>query len=68
MKKISEPRWFAGVSPNGTFYAVEVQEEIIDGNNTNTYFIMTISPEDVFMDVAAHGKLAARWADLKMSD
>ena len=68
MKKISEPRWFAGVSPIGTFYAVEVQEEVIDGNNSNTYFLWTISPEDVFMDVAAHGKLAAKWADLKMSD
>ena len=64
-KKISEPRYFAGVSPDGTFYAVEVQEEVIDGNNTNTYLLWTISPEDVFMDVAALGKLATRWAALK---
>ena len=64
-KEISEPRKFAGVSPNGTFYAVEVQEEVIDGNNTNTYLLWTISPEEVFMNVAAHGKLATRWADLK---
>ena len=67
-KNISEPRYFAGVSPDGTFYAVEVQEEVIDGNNTNTYLLWTISPEEVFMDVAAHGKLATRWADFKMPD
>ena len=67
-KIISEPSYFAGVSPNGTFYAVEVQKEVIDGNNTNTYMLWTISPEEAFMDVAAHGKLATRWADLKMSE
>ena len=64
-KNISETSRFAGVSLNGTFYAVEVKEEVIDGNNTNTYLLWTISPEDVFMDVVAHGKLATRWADLK---
>ena len=64
-KKISEPRYFAGVSPDGTFYAVEVQKEVIDGNNTNTYLLWTISPEEAFMDVTALGKLATRWADLK---
>ncbi len=64
-KIISEPRKFAGVSPDGTFYAVEVQKEVIEGNNTNTYLLWTISPEEAFMDVAAHGKLATRWADLK---
>ena len=67
-KKISEPRMFAGVSLNGTFYAVEAQQEVIDGINTNTYFLRTISPEDIFMEVAAHGKLATSWADLKMPD
>ena len=67
-KKISEPSRFAGVSPDGIFYSVEVQEEVIDGINTNTYFLWTISPEDIFMEVAAHGKLTTRWADLKMSD
>ncbi len=64
-KIISETGKFAGVSPNSTFYAVEVQEQIIDGNNTNTYLLWTISPKEVFMDVAAHGKLATRWANLK---
>ena len=67
-KIISEPLRFAGVSPNGTFYAVEDRQEVIDGIHTYTYFIRTISPEDVFMEVAAHGKLATRWANLKMSD
>ena len=59
---------FAGVSPDGTFYAVEIQQEEIDGNNTNTYYIKTISPEDVFMDVTTHGKLTTRWSDLKIPD
>ena len=67
-KVISEPSMFAGVSPDSTFYAVEVQQEEIEGNNTNTYFINTISPEDVFMDVSAHGKLTTRWSELKMPD
>lgn len=56
-KIISEPSYFAGVSPNGTFYTVEVQKEV--------NLLWTISPEEAFMDVAAHGKLATRWADLK---
>lgn len=67
-KIISEPLFFAGVSPDGTFYAVEAQQEEIDGINTDTYFIRTISAAEVFMEVSAHGKLATRWADLKMSE
>ena len=67
-KIISEPSMFAGVSPDGTFYAVEIQQEEIDGNNTNSYFIRTISSEDVFMDISAHGKLTTRWSHLKMSE
>ena len=60
-KKISELRKFAGVSPDGTFYA-------IDGHDITTYMLHSISPEEVFMDVSAHGKLATRWSDLKLSD
>lgn len=67
-KIIPEPSKFAGVSPDGTFYAVEKRQEEIDENNTNTYFLWTISPEGVSMEVTAHGKLATRWAELKMPD
>ena len=59
-KKISELHKFAGVSPNGTIYTVEIQPD--------AYFLWTLSPEDVFMEVAAHGKLATSWADFKMPD
>ena len=65
-KEISEPRKFAGVSPNGTFYAVEDQTEVIDGRLVpGQYFLWTISPEDVFMEVTAHGKLTRSWGQIK---
>ena len=68
-KKNCELHKFSGVSPNGTIYAVENQYELIDGDwSPDAYFIRTISFKEVFMEVAAHGKLATRWADLKMSD
>ena len=68
-EKVCEPSMFAGVSSNGTIYAVENQYEIKDGLWVpDEYFIRTISPENVSMDVTAHGKLATRWVDLKMSD
>ena len=67
-KIISEPSMFAGVSPDGTFYAVEEQQEVIDGHDTTTYILHSISPEDVSMEVAAHGKLTTRWSDLKITD
>ncbi len=68
-KKICEPPMFAGVSSNGTIYAVENQYEKVDGQWVpNVYYLSTISAEEGFMEVAAHGKLATSWADLKMSD
>ena len=70
-KRICEPPMFAfaGVSPDGTIYAIENQYELVDGDWVrNTYSLWSISPEEVFMDVAAHGKLTTRWVDLKMSE
>ena len=65
-KEISEPRMFAGVSPNGTFYAVEDQKEVIDGRWVDSqYFLWTISPEHIFMEVTAHGKLTRSWGQIK---
>ncbi|MCY3742863.1 MAG: hypothetical protein OXH00_17755 [Candidatus Poribacteria bacterium] len=65
-KKISEPSMFAGVSPDGTFYAVEDQREIIDGDWVDSqYFLWTISPEGVSMEVTAHGKLTTSWGQIK---
>ena len=66
-KKISEPAmFFAGVSPDGIFYAVEDQREVIDGRWVDSeYFLWTISPEDVFMEVTAHGKLTRSWGQIK---
>ena len=64
-KEISEPRNFAGVSPNGTFYAVE-DRKLIDGRWVDSqYFLWTISPEHVFMEVTAHGKLTRSWGQIK---
>ena len=68
-EKVCEPSMFAGVSSNGTIYAVENQYKIKDGLWVpDVYIIRTISPENISLDVAAHGKLATSWADLKMSD
>lgn len=70
-KKIYGPTMFAGVSPNGTIYAVEHRHEVIDERwvlEPGAYFLWAISPEGVSMDVAPHDKLATSWADLKMSD
>ena len=65
-KKISEPSMFAGVSPDGTFYAVEDQREVIDGDWVDSqYFLWTVSPEGVSMEVTAHGKLTRSWGQIK---
>ena len=65
-KKISEPSMFAGMSPDGTFYAVEDQREVIDGDwVASQYFLWTVSPEGVSMEVTAHGKLATSWGQIK---
>ena len=68
-KIICEPPMFAGVSPNGTIHAVAYKNEIIDGRwEPGAYFLSIISPEDVSMEIAAHGKLATTWSDLKIPD
>ena len=68
-KIICEPPMFAGVNSNGTIHAVADKIERIDGRwGPRAYFLWTISPENVSMEVAAHGKLATRWSDLKIPD
>lgn len=65
-KKICEPPMFAGVSSNGTIYAVENQYEVVDGHWVpDAYLLWTISAEDGFMEVAAHGKLTRSWGQIK---
>ncbi|MDE0482984.1 MAG: hypothetical protein OXI67_10430 [Candidatus Poribacteria bacterium] len=65
-RKICEPPMFAGVSSNGTIYAVENQYAIIDEHWVpDVYFLWTISPENVPMEVAAHDKLTTSWGQIK---